>query len=396
MRICMINDEHFPFKAADTINVVRTAAALGEAGAHVDLAVPKLSKGNPGLEELCRYYGVPPTFNLIRVPTLAPTSRSLRLEKISHGLLAPWISIIKKSDIVYSRNFIPLALARLLGKPWVLETYRRFAEETPWILGLTKHLPLDKALAAVAHSKQSRDNLERLGFRAEAVLVAYSGYLDEEVLPRIEKKEALSLSNLKMEGPIVLHLGNLDPYVRIDWLLKIAKNLSSVTFLFVGGYEEQHGYWRNECDKMALNNIVFVRNQPPSEVRKYIYTADVLAVVPRNADFQQESKSFLLPSLYKVLPGIPMKIFLYKASGVPIFSPELPYLTEVLHDGENAFLAPLNSTSEATEILRRAIEDKKLAKKIAKASMEDKGLMTWHARGESILRFLDKRMSERV
>ncbi len=395
IRICMINDEHYPFKAANTINVVRTAAALGEAGADIDLVVPRLWKGNLSRKALGEYYGVQPSFNLIRIPSIAPLTRIFRPEKISHNLLAPWVSILRKSDVIYSRNLPPLAFAHLMGRPWVFETYRRFAEESPWLQRLTRYLPLNEALAVVAHSKRCADNLNAIGFERDAILTAYSGYLEKEVQPCLDKAKALELCGLKPHGPVVLHLGNIDPYIRVDFLFEIALMVPEVTLLFVGGYREQQEFWKKKAKKMGLEHIIFVANQPPSKVRKYLYTADVLAVVPRNADIVDPGSGLPL-SLYRVLPGIPMKLMIYAATGIPIFSPDLPYLTEILHHHENAFLYPVDSMEKAAGRLREIIEDKKLAKRVAATAQAEGKFPTWTNRGKLILDFIEKRMSRKV
>ncbi len=394
LHICMINDEQFPYKAADTINVVRTASSLGEAGARVELLVPWMYKDGLPRDELCAYYGVPPTFELVRLPSPAPITRVLRPEKLTHALLAPWVALALGCDLIYSRNLAPLFFAQLVGKPWVFETYRRFAEETPWLPNLTRNLPLQHALAAVTHSELSAQSLRLMGFSREAILTVYSGYLPQEVSPRLEKKAARELCGLDVQRPVVLHLGNVDPYIRIDLLLHMAKRIPEITFLFVGGYEKQQAYWKKVVQRMSLDNVIFVANRPPAEVRQYVYAADVLAVVPRNADLVTQGSGFSL-SLYKVLPGLPMKIMLYAATGIPIFAPDLPYLREILQDGDNAVLFPVNSADQAATRLRGLVEDGALAGRVSRTALHDKRFNTWSERGKRILDFLQHRMSNR-
>lgn len=394
LRICMINDEQFPYKAADTINVVRTASSLGEAGARVELLVPWMYKNGLGRDDLCAYYGVAPTFELVRLPSPAPLTRILRPEKLTHALLAPWVALARGCDLIYSRNLAPLFFAELAGKPWVFETYRRFVEETPWLPRLTRHLPLGNALAAVTHSELSARSLREMGFKREAVLTVYSGYLAQEISPRLDRKTARELCGLDPDRPVVLHLGNIDPYIRIDLLLQMAKRISGVSFLFVGGYDRQQAYWKKVVADMNLDNIIFVANRPPAEVRQYVYAADVLAVVPRNADLVKQGSGFSL-SLYKVLPGLPMKIMLYAASGIPIFAPDLPYLREILNDGDNSVLYPVNSADRASARLRQLLDDGALADRVSTRAMQDGRFNTWSERGRRILEFLNRRMSAR-
>jgi glycosyltransferase involved in cell wall biosynthesis len=388
--ICMLNDEHYPLKEADTINVVRTASGLGQAGARVDLVVPRLWGRNATAEELGAHYGVPATFNLIRVPTLFPTLRSLRVEKLTHPVLAPWLGHLVRADVIYSRNLLPLALAHALGVPWVFETYRRLAEQIPLLRLLGPRLPLRRALAAVAHAERCAENLVQIGFERDAVLTAYSGYLPAEVEPPLDRETARRVCGLELDGKVVLYLGNADPYIRLDWLLDVAGHLPDVTFVFVGGYRAQHDTWRRYGRRRGLGNAVFVEHQAPCRVRPFLYTADALAVVPSNVDLEHRRRGL---GLYRTLPGIPMKIFIYKATGIPIFAPDLSYMHEVLRRDENAVLGPVDDPPRAARRLRRLLEDRETARRLAAAARADATQHTWAERGARILRFIERRLA---
>ncbi len=396
MRICMINDERFPSKAADTINVVRTAAGLGQAGATVELVIPRLRGHNADRDELCEYYGVDPTFTLTRLAALAPRHRpAVRPEKLSHALLAPWHALRQGADVIYSRNFVPLAVAQMVGRPWVFETYRRFVEESPRLPALTRWLPRSHALGVIAHSQRCANNMMALGFQPPSVLRAYSGYQEDEVLPRLDQRTAREACGLPLDRPIVLHLGNIDPFVRIDTLFAVAQRLPAVLFLFVGGHAPEHQYWNERARALELNNVQFVAHQPPSQVRRYVYVADALAVAPRNADLEAPSAGPSL-SLFRILPGFPMKIITYLASGVPVFAPDLPYLTELLRHRDNAFLYPVDSPERASQILQDLLGDSGFARALAQRSQARVQGLTWANRARTILTFLESRLRERA
>ena len=48
-----------------------------------------------------------------------------------------------------------------------------------------------------------------------------------------------------------------------------------------------------KCLEQGIANTVFIENQPPAKVRQFLYTADVLAVVPRNADLEKNKMGIL-------------------------------------------------------------------------------------------------------
>jgi glycosyltransferase involved in cell wall biosynthesis len=395
LSICIFNDDHYPGKGANTISVMRTASAMAEAGARVDLVIPRLLRGHLSPAELCENYGVKHNFNLVRVPSTAPVLRAARPEKLSHGLIAPWLPVFFRADVIYSRNLLPLMYAQLWGKPWVYETYRRFAEESPELPHITRRLPLDSALVAVAHSNQCADNLHAIGFRREAILTAYNGYHPDEVSPPLDKREARTRCGLDKDRPVVLHLGNMDPWIRLDVLLDMAVRIPEAVFLFVGGEPEQQGHWHGQAADRGLSNIRLVAKQPPARVREYLYAADVNAVVPRHADLKQPNKGFSI-TLYKILPGLPMKLMTYFPTGVPIFAPDYSYLHEVLRNGENAVLYDPRSIDAAAGQLRELIEDRKMAGAIGSNLLASRQFTTWTGRGELIYRFIRERLEGRA
>ena len=52
MKICVLSDEHYPYRGPDTEVVVNTAAALGAAGAEVELVVPHLGSRQAACHEI--------------------------------------------------------------------------------------------------------------------------------------------------------------------------------------------------------------------------------------------------------------------------------------------------------------------------------------------------------
>ena len=74
MKIVYISDARFPHSGADTLVIVHTVAALGAAGADVELVAPRLWRSHNSRRALCEHYGVAPTFTLTRLPSFPPKS----------------------------------------------------------------------------------------------------------------------------------------------------------------------------------------------------------------------------------------------------------------------------------------------------------------------------------
>ncbi len=91
------------------------------------------------------------------------------LEKLAHGLAGPLWAAFQRADLIHSRDLLPLLVAHASRRPWSFETYRRHAEEKPWLPAIMRRLGLGRAVAAVAHSPAAAQDLVELGFAPDTV-----------------------------------------------------------------------------------------------------------------------------------------------------------------------------------------------------------------------------------
>jgi glycosyltransferase involved in cell wall biosynthesis len=84
----------------------------------------------------------------------------------------------------------------------------------------------------------------------------------------------------------------------------------------------------------------------------------------------------------------PLKLFEYMAAGVPVVASDLPALREVLRDGENAVLVAPDDPGALAQGIRRVLEDKPLADRLAAQARRDAQAHTWTARAQAILEFI--------
>ncbi len=392
MRICILSDEHYPHTGADTIVIMNTAAALGAAGAAVELVVPRLWRGHQSDEEVMAHYGVSPTFTLTRLGGFPPPERRLRLEKVTHGIAGPLYAALKRADVIHTRDLLPLLLAHGMRRPWCFETYRRHAEERPRLPWITRRLGLHRAVGAVAHSTPAARSLERLGFPRDSVLVARPGIDPERFRPRLNKKTARKQLGLPADGPLVVYVGNVGPSKGTDEIADLAVRIPEARFLVVGGAEAAVAGLRAELEAKGIHNVILTGHQPPGRVAPYMYAGDALYVP---AIFHN-AYTGALATLFSVrtLPGTPLKLYGYLAAGRPIVSADQPHTQDLLTHEKNALMVPPKDGEAAAAALRRLLEDDVLARRLSKTALAEARKHTWENRGKKMLAFFEERLSQ--
>jgi len=391
VKICILSDEHYPHSGADTIVVVNTAAALGAAGAEVELITPRLWRRHQGEAEICEHYGVPRTFKLTRLPSWPPPERALRLEKLAHGFAGPLWATLKRADVIHSRDLVPLLVAHASGRPWSFETYRRHAEEKPWLPPVMRRIGLERSVGAVAHSQASADDLVALGFPADAVEAIRPGYAPEQFAPRLDTVEARRRCGIEVEEPLVGYVGNVGPSKGTDEIVDLAGRLPEVHFLVVGGTPDAVEQLRADLTARGLGNVTLVGHQPPAQVADFLYAADVLYVPAIFKNSFAGSLSGLLP--LKVLPGTPLKLYGYLATGRPIVSADQPHTRDLLRHDHTALMCPPRDGEAAARAIRQLLDDSKLAARLSENALAEAVEYTWQRRGERMFAFFERRLA---
>ncbi len=393
LKICILSDEHYPHTGADTIVIINTAAALGAAGAEVELVTPKLWRRHQSEEEICAHYGVRHTFKLTRLTGWPPPKRTLRLEKLAHGLLGPIHATLRNSDLIHSRDLIPLIVANTWNLPWSFETYRRHAEEKPWLPPIMRRLGVSRAVGAIAHSKASGNDLVELGFDSDAVLVARPGISPGRFSPSLDKVTARQRCGLDVDGPIISYVGNVGPMKGTDEIVDLARRIPKARFLVVGGSAKAVAEMRKSLESQHIDNVIMVGHQPPPEVPKFLYAADVLFVPAIFFNSFSGTFSELLP--LRILPGTPLKLYDYLATGRPIVSADQPHNRDLLRHEHTALMVPPSDGEATATAIQRILADPALAERLSNNSLTEAGEYTWENRGKRMLEFFETRLKNR-
>jgi len=148
--------------------------------------------------------------------------------------------------------------------------------------------------------------------------------------PKESKEDIKRQLSLPLEQFIIISVLRFNYQKNLPLLLKIAENLKpnkKILFLIIGDGEQ-----RNEIESIILKknihniSLLGFRNN----VSKYLFASDI----------------FLSTSLWE---GLPYSLIEAASCGLPIIASDVYGNNEIVNDGENGFLFPLNNPDAAVE-----------------------------------------------
>ncbi len=380
MKIAYVNDQVFPNSDTDAEQIMLSNTALAELEdvEPVLFLAAKWGKEPASMKEIEDYYHVKPKFKIHQLKSLFPSVRLF--EKWAHGFVSCFNRELRACDLAYSRN-VPTVIMLLLftSLPVVYETYRAWPNQHPFFKLLFRFLGKRKRLVgAIFHSDYAAESYRRIGFPAEKITVAHNGYHTSSIEPRMDKSEARKALGIgDWPGRVVSYAGNISVKKGIGTLLDMAERMEDTLFLLVGSKSE------GEIEKRAavMKNVRVYPWQSFKNVLPYLYAADMLLIPPVSKPLAKYGNTVL-----------PIKTFLYMATGRPIFGPANPDLLEILEDGKNSVLVGSDSVDESVSRLGRALNDEKTLEKLSDRILEDSKSFTYHNRALHVEAFLRNRV----
>lgn len=159
--------------------------------------------------------------------------------------------------------------------------------------------------------------------------------VSEEVFP--DEAEDLRAA-LDFQGPIIMYIGNLEPYQGIDLLLNAFRETHAVhpeaRLVIIGGVELDIQRYRKLAGKLGIGDSVHLVGPRP---------------VPRLAAYMSQADILVSPRIEGT--NTPMKIYSYMDSGTPIVATSLQTHTQVLSPNEAA-LAPPEAAAFGAQLIR--------------------------------------------
>lgn len=331
MKIALITNSQIPSLTANSIQAMKVAQALMQLGHDIKMFAPKETE-LPNYQLLLTHYGLRLAPDLELLPSIKPLKR---LDFIVHAQRAA-----KKfgADLIYTWLPQSAVLGLWSGYPVVLEMHA----DNSGMLGAwwmrqfwkAKGRRSARQLMTVTTSAL-RNALERstnFPFKEEAVLLAPNGVELEKYdgLPNpVEARRQLNLP----EGLTVGFTGHIYPGRGADLLFELAKQMSGVNFLWVGGTPELVNFWRGKLTEAKMTNVTMTGFVKHEMIPLYQAASDIL-LMPYSRSISASSGQDIAEVIN------PMKMFEYMASGRAIISADLPSIREVLNEGNAIFVEP--------------------------------------------------------
>ncbi len=388
MRIRYFADVRFPLERANGVQTMATCDALARRGHRVHLVVRPDSQ-TPARDPWT-YYGVIRVegFRIEAVPVPAALA-TRRAAYLAHALrLAVGTD---DADVIYTRDLglaaVLLRLPRACRRPVVYESHG-------YAPAVSHALPAMLSGSATPSSAKAR----RLARREARVWRAADGYvtitagLRDELAARFGSRDRVIVAADGTRVPascpplgeragrpaVVGYAGHLYPWKGPDVLLAALQQLADVRGLVVGGLEGEPDAARVRAlaDQLVPGRVTFAGQVEPGRVADLLRQADVL-VIPNP------------PGPVSSAYTSPLKLFEYMASGRPIVASDLPALREVLTDGEHALLAVPGDPAALAAAIRRVLDDRGLAARLAARAFEAVQAYSWDRRAERVEALLE-------
>lgn len=253
-------------------------------------------------------------------------------------------------DLVHAveeASFIAMLLGRLYRVPYVFDMDSSMAlqlvSQFPWLrpagglLHWIETLPMRQAIAVVPMCEDLAVDARLCSRGIVHVL--------KDVSLISEAPEATSedlRQDLRIDGPLVMYVGNLERYQGIDLLLdgfaRLNRTHPAARLVIIGGSDRHIRKYRARARALGVEPVVhLLGRRPVAALGSYLRQADVL-VSPRIKG-----------------TNTPMKVYSYLDSGVPVVATALPTHVQVMSDDEAALTPPEPEAMAAT--IGRLLDD---------------------------------------
>lgn len=370
MKIYYLANIRLPTEKAHGLQIMKMCEVFGRQGAEVKLIVPW--RFNPIKENPFEYYDVDKNFKITKIPSIDLVKFGkvgFLIQSLSFAKFAFYHLFFKKTDIIYSRDELPLYYLSFFKKNIFWESH------TDKFSFFTRRV-LKKCTKIICISRGLKDFYVVKGIMPDKILIAPDGVDLKEFDVPISKDGARHKLNLPANKKIILYTGHLYEWKGAGLLAEASKYLDSDCLtVFVGGTEKDVKSFKFQFS--GLKNILVVGHRPHQEIPYWLKAADIL-VLPNLAK-EKISKFYTSP----------LKLFEYMASGVPIVASDLPSIREILNE-KNAVLVESDSAQALAVAINKLLKDDNLANSLAEQAYSDVQKYTWNKRAENILEFIKK------
>ncbi|MBI3361721.1 MAG: glycosyltransferase family 4 protein [Chloroflexi bacterium] len=285
------------------------------------------------------------------------------------------------------RDYLAPLIALALGRRVIFEVHGLPA--SPREESALRRIAASPRGRLVAISSKLSERYANLQSPISELLIAPDGVDLRRFTPPLGHHEARRMCALPLDRPLVVYVGGLYAGRGLEELIaamgRAVETLHATSLppqlVIVGGRDESEIARFRALAQDCQTQATFVGYRPPTEIPKYLFAADVLAM-PYAARVEtpggEDTAAWMSP----------LKMFEYLAAGRPIVATDLPALREVLTHESNALLAAPGSTESLRHQIERVLTDTSLAARLSQQARADAGAYSWERRAERILNSL--------
>jgi glycosyltransferase involved in cell wall biosynthesis len=376
VKLLYLAQSDIPSQAANSVHVMKMCEAFSAQGCEVALWLPE-TKISLSAEEIFRYYGVSPRFNLRWLAGMSWLKPSYAYA------WQVWVQLRKVRqlpDLVFSRSLLGAVSALLAGAKVVLEVHQPMRDSGVlqglmfrWIV---RHKRFQRLVVITQALKDW--HLQQKLLCAEMIHVAPDG-----AEPPVTDRARVASGPTEAGDFRVGYVGSLHQGKGMEVVLPLAQLLAEVDFHVVGGSDVQLREWRQKAE--GVGNLTFHGFMPPGDVQGFMSDMDVLL-----APNQQVVKGVGGSDIGRWTS--PLKIFEYMAARKPILASDLSVLREVLQHEGNCLLCLADSPEQWAHAVVRLRDEPALSQRLAEQAYTDLvGKYTWSCRARTLLTCLADR-----
>lgn len=386
LSICYITRINFQANKAHVYNTVRTCEALSA----IPGVIPTLVSVDGSIRSLeartafFRKHGVKKEFPIASLFSLGGRigggSRVLNLIGILLDNLSLSTYIVRNRrviDAVYFRDgrvFLPVCLAKLIGKPVFFEIHA--------VLHSTYSQLLVNMLARIS------DGLVNISYGLDDFykkyntnsIVSFCSASEPDMFREVKSKsELMAELHLPADKIILGYTGNLsvtgnnDPYGIDDIIRALPLLPENIIFIGVGKKGNETGDLEKLTDELGVaKRVSFLPWVSKEKIADYILAFDILVI----------------PSAGAQIGNSPTKMFEYLAAERPIVAANTEAIAEVLVSGKNSILVDYKDPNSWAGAILKILNDSSLSQKIVEQAKKDAKIYTWEKRGRDIYSFI--------
>lgn len=368
MRLAYISDSALPSRQANGVQVIRMCNAFADNGHDVVLYARKSSVAKTGSDDIFRYYGARPAFQVHLIKSIRG-----RIGRVIYASLAALKARASEVDIIYCRSLLGCYLGVLLGCWAVIELHSYVYAESRMKALIFRRLIRHRKLLRIVFISDALRKIyaDHHALGTGMTIVAHDGadrHKNDNTLKMVRRSDRLQVG----------YVGHLYDGRGIEIIAELARVCSWADFTIVGGLERDISRWR--ASVAGIKNCSFVGHVPPSNVVSYIQNSDVLLApyqkVLNVGGGRLNTSSWMSP----------LKIFEYMSAGKAILCSDLLVLNEILTHDESAIMCDPESIDEWVRALERLRESKSFRMSLgAAARRRFLEHYTWERRAMKVL-----------